>query len=157
MLQLKTVLDRAVKRFQRTIGTDVPVKMNIQVDDGFEFNTNGRLLGVCLERIFSNAYESFEGDSKEHAAVELTVRLTTEDQLEMLVMDRGKGIDPGLKDSIFEPFVTSSSTIGRGMGLTIARHSINCLGGSIEALDREGGGTTIRILLPLAEEVPDIP
>jgi signal transduction histidine kinase len=38
------------------------------------------------------------------------------------------------------------------MGLTIARHSVTCLGGSIELSDREGGGTEAVVTLPLQAE-----
>ena len=70
------------------------------------------------------------------------------------VLDRGKGIDDEIRDSVFEAFVSSSSVVGRGMGLTIARHSANCLGGTISLEDREGGGAQAVVTLPLEEEEP---
>lgn len=151
---LKRMLMGATARFHRTTGTDCPVEQDIQVADDFEFATNRELLEVCLERLLANAYESYdqEGSEGKKREVELSIRLQDESTLELSVLDRGKGIDADIKDSIFEPFVTSSSVIGRGMGLTIARHSVKCLGGSIEVNDREGGGTVATILLPLSEE-----
>ena len=77
-------------------------------------------------------------------------------KIEFRIVDQGKGIDPEIRDSIFEPFVTSSSVIGRGMGLTIAKHSANCLGGTIDICDRDGGGIAAVVTLPLGtEEEPE--
>ena len=114
---------------------------------------------ACLERLLHNAWESYqptEGAKPEgETPVTLQISKFSEDgteQIEFLILDRGKGIDPEIREGIFEPFVTSSSTIGRGMGLTIARHSVNCLGGTITVEDRDGGGTVARVALPLEEE-----
>ena len=153
---LKKILTGAVARFHRTAETGAEVVQDIEVPLDFHLRTNRELLEVCLERLLQNAWESYQkgesDDSGTHGEVRLEVReIQPEGQhfLELKVLDRGKGIDAGIKDSIFEPFVTSSSTIGRGMGLTIARHSVNCLGGTIEVGDREGGGTLAVVRLPL--------
>ncbi len=158
-VSLKQILNGAVNRFQRIAGTKHPVKLQNELPDDFEFLTNRELLEVCLERLLQNAYESYipESGEAEPGEVELAAEMVgTEegDVLQLQVLDRGKGIDPDMKDSIFEPFVTSSSVIGRGMGLTIARHSVSCLGGTIEVGNREEGGTRALIRLPLDHE-PD--
>ncbi len=151
-VRLRNLMDSATKRFQRTAATDCPVNLDLQVPEDFSFYTNVKLMGVCLERLYSNALESHEGKDP---SIEVVVRVAANNYLEITVMDRGKGIDPDIRDSVFEPFVTSSSVIGRGMGLTIARHSVTCLNGTIEALDREGGGTILKIRLPLDNPQPE--
>jgi len=153
LVPLNRILKGAVARFHRVAATDCPVIEEIGVEEDFKFMTNRELLEVCLERIYHNAFESY--DNEKEPSIEVRIQLKGDDHLQISVMDKGKGIDPTIRDSIFEPFVTSSSTIGRGMGLTIARHSVKCLGGSIEISDRKGGGTKVTILLPLTEEEPD--
>ena len=148
---LQRVVSGAVARFHRTAATDCPVLQEIGVSESYVFHTNRELLEVCLERLLANAYESYaEGEEPAQSPeVVLSVQQGGEDTLVLSVKDRGRGIDPDMKDSIFEPFVTSSSVIGRGMGLTIARHSVQCLGGTISVEDRPGGGTVATIRLPL--------
>lgn len=148
-VRLKTLLDSAIRRFHRLAATDCRVDLDLHVEEDFSFTTNANLMGVCLERLLTNSWESY---TNKPPLVEVAARITGDRRLEIAVMDRGKGIDPAIRDSVFEPFVTSSSVIGRGMGLTIARHSVTCLDGSIEAIDREGGGTIMRIRLPLDVE-----
>jgi two-component system sensor histidine kinase/response regulator len=152
---LQRILTGAVARFHRAAATDCPVQQDIQLPDDYQFHTNRELLEVCLERLLHNAFESYkssEGKPAENPDVRLEIRPQGDNKLIIAIMDRGKGIDPDIRDSIFEPFVTSSSVIGRGMGLTIARHSVECLEGTIEVGDREDRGTMVTILLPLTPD-----
>jgi signal transduction histidine kinase len=70
--------------------------------------------------------------------------------VEFGVSDRGNGLDAKVRDNVFEPFVSTKSTVGVGMGLTVARHGIRNLGGEIQLSDRAGGGTTATFFLPVA-------
>lgn len=75
------------------------------------------------------------------------------------VLDRGPGIPSDLRDKVFEMFVTGRPE-GTGLGLFLARAAIRRCGGEIQALARDGGGTDIRITLPVlpsAETPPVIP
>jgi len=80
----------------------------------------------------------------------LRVRLVREPRRAIVeVADHGPGIAAEVKKRLFEPFVTTKRT-GTGLGLAIARRVLEAHGGRIEALDRPGGGTVFRIVLPLA-------
>ncbi|BFI95365.1 MAG: sensor histidine kinase KdpD [Rhodanobacter sp.] len=71
------------------------------------------------------------------------------------VADRGPGIPEDERARIFDMFYSVSrgdrAAQGTGLGLAICRGMIGAHGGSVEALPRAGGGTTIRISLPLPE------
>jgi two-component system, sensor histidine kinase and response regulator len=156
---LARILKSAISRFRRVTNTKAEVRTEIRVPADFQFLTNRELLEACLERLLQNACESyFTGDTDSDPRIGEIVLEATEVELEaqphlrLRVLDRGKGLDAEIRDSVFEPFVSSSSVVGRGMGLTIARHSVTCLGGSIELSDREGGGTEAVVTLPLQAE-----
>ena len=156
---LKKIITGAIARFHRSAATDTPVELQVDLPEDFKFMTSPELIEACLERLLHNAWESYlpteGGKPQGETPVILQIRKLSDDepeQIEFQVLNRGKGIDPEIRDGIFEPFVTSSSTIGRGMGLTIARHSVNCLGGTITVEDRDGGGTVARVVLPLEAE-----
>ncbi len=68
------------------------------------------------------------------------------------ILDRGPGIPPGQRESVFEMFTTARPE-GTGLGLFLARTAIRRCGGDIRALGREGGGADIRISLPSADSV----
>jgi signal transduction histidine kinase len=67
---------------------------------------------------------------------------------QLSVSDRGHGIPEDKMKEAFEPFYTSKAE-GMGMGLSIARTIIEAHNGHISAKNRDHGGTTFRIRLPL--------
>lgn len=72
---------------------------------------------------------------------------------EMAVVDRGPGIDPAERESIFEPYrqLSGSGSVaaGTGLGLPIARQLVELLGGRLELESQTGRGSTFRVVLPL--------
>jgi signal transduction histidine kinase/ABC-type uncharacterized transport system substrate-binding protein len=67
---------------------------------------------------------------------------------ELSVSDRGPGIPEEKLREIFEPFFTSKAE-GMGMGLSIARTIIEAHHGQISAINRDHGGASLQIQLPL--------
>ncbi len=54
-----------------------------------------------------------------------------------------------MRDTLFEPFVSTKETVGVGMGLTVARHALRNMGGEISLVDRAGGGVSAIVVHPL--------
>ena len=71
-----------------------------------------------------------------------------ENLAELSVSDRGSGIPEDKLKEVFEPFFTSKAE-GMGMGLSIARTIIEAHQGQIWAKNRDHGGASFRIRLPL--------
>jgi signal transduction histidine kinase len=76
-------------------------------------------------------------------------------QVEIRVQDTGLGIPAAAYEIIFRPFERleshASLTEGVGVGLSISKHLINMMGGSISIMSQEGKGSTFIITLPLTE------
>ena len=68
---------------------------------------------------------------------------------QLSVSDRGSGIPEDKLKEVFEPFFTSKAE-GMGMGLSIARTIIEAHHGLISANNRDHGGASFRIRLPLS-------
>lgn len=72
--------------------------------------------------------------------------------IELTVSDNGPGVDPGLLDQIFEPFVTSKSS-GQGLGLALVRKLVRDMEGRIVHEREERAGLThFRVRLPAAQQ-----
>ena len=70
---------------------------------------------------------------------------------QLSVSDRGSGIPEEKLKQVFEPFFTSKAE-GMGMGLSIARTIIEAHNGVISAKNRDHGGASFRIRLPLCTD-----
>ena len=72
--------------------------------------------------------------------------------IELRVSDNGPGIEPALRDHIFEPFVSSKKS-GQGLGLALVRRLVSDMNGRVSH-DREdpAGWTHFRVHLPIAGE-----
>lgn len=72
--------------------------------------------------------------------------------IELRVSDNGPGVDPAMRDHIFEPFVTTKKS-GQGLGLPLVRKLVRDMNGRItHERDDEAGLTHFRVHLPLAKE-----
>lgn len=81
----------------------------------------------------------------------LTVRVRLESDVEMLVqvLDTGVGLTPESQRRLFEPFFTTKEN-GMGLGLAISRSTIEAHGGRMWASRREDGpGTSIACTVPI--------
>lgn len=72
------------------------------------------------------------------------------------VRDNGPGVPKDIKEKIFHPFFTTKKQgEGTGLGLSISTKTIQEHKGKIELESEEGNGATFRILLPIAEGLPE--
>jgi len=107
---------------------------------------------ALIEQALFNILENAARFTSADEAVQVVVH-STDGKLLIDVSDRGPGIPEAERALIFDMFYSVSrgdrATQGTGLGLAICRGMIGAHGGSVEALPRDGGGTTIRITLPL--------
>jgi CheY-like chemotaxis protein/two-component sensor histidine kinase len=68
----------------------------------------------------------------------------------LLVADDGPGLDPSVRDSLFEPFVsTRDGDGGLGLGLSIVRDLVSRTGGRIDVRSDPVDGTCFEVRLPV--------
>src|SRR6185369_15370729 len=66
------------------------------------------------------------------------------------IRDVGKGMEEETLRRLFEPFYTTKAH-GTGLGMAIAKKIVDLHKGRIEVRSRVGTGTTVTVLLPLAQ------
>jgi len=76
-------------------------------------------------------------------------------ELRIAIEDTGIGFEPETAERIFERFTQADPSIARthggsGLGLTICRRLIECMGGTIQATGRPNEGSTFRLTLSAA-------
>lgn len=71
--------------------------------------------------------------------------------IEITISDNGPGIDPAMRDHVFEPFVSSKQS-GQGLGLALVRKLVRDMNGSIShERDARARLTHFRLHLPVAK------
>ena len=96
-----------------------------------------------------NGIEVMRDTPSEHRIIAIRTS-RVEKFAQLSVSDRGSGIPEEKIKEIFEPFFTSKAE-GMGMGLSIARTIIEAHNGHIWAKNRDHGGATFRISIPLSK------
>jgi len=93
--------------------------------------------------------------------VDVRVTIETEDdahgQYKIEVIDTGIGVASDVRDLIFHPFVQAETSTtrrfgGTGLGLPIARHIVNMMGGDIYLDSEPGKGSTFHFTIPLLKQ-----
>jgi len=106
------------------------------------------LLSWALENLVKNALDALAGRGGE---IRIKVRKGPHGWLHLRVHDTGPGVDPELRDRIFDPGVSGKAR-GWGVGLTLSRRIIEVTHkGHIFLLPSEGEGAIFEIRLPTAE------
>jgi len=72
----------------------------------------------------------------------------SENWLCMEIIDQGQGMEPEIRDRIFQPFFTTREQ-GTGLGLAIVSQIVELHGGRVEVESEPGQGCTMKIFLPL--------
>ena len=91
-----------------------------------------------------NALDAMKG--MDRRTLSLITTLKRPDVVEFAVVDSGAGIDPELRDRIFEPFVTTKRN-GMGIGLAVSRSIIEWHGGRLRFDPNPDGGTIFSFTL----------
>jgi DNA-binding response OmpR family regulator len=154
---LQQLLEDSVIRYQ----ADNEITEAVTIDNPLGelvIETHVEAFEDAVAKILINAWESYDGQKGKTRPISISTQLVERPKegkfVEIRIDDHGGGVDPKIRDSMFEPFVSTKRTVGVGMGLTIARHTFQSLGGELMLTNRPGGGTSA-ILLHLLESPPD--
>ena len=148
---LQLLLESGVARFRAESKLDAPVAIENPLGD-LAIDSNTEVFEEVLAKLLINAWEAYdEPPVAPHPIVIRTrqIDLAGRAAVEIAVEDQGHGIDPEIRDHMFEPFTSTKRTVGVGMGLTVARHALESIGGQVELVDRPGGGTRALLLHPV--------
>jgi len=151
---LQRILEGGVKRYQTEYKITQPVTIRNPLGD-IVIETHMEACEELLSKVLINAWEAYGDDvPEEKRPIAMTTELSGDDESRKTVVirieDQGHGIDPEIRDHMFEPFISAKQTVGVGMGLTVARHALRSMGGDMNMEDRPGGGTVAVLTHPLA-------
>ncbi len=149
------LLDDSIARFKKE--NEVPpgadVQLEIDFDGATTISANAETFEAILGKLLANAWESYLKETPpENRPIWLKATILRQDgpaMLQLQVRDAGTGIAPEIEQTVFEPFITTKTSVGRGMGLTTARHTARSLEGEVRLANNPDGGATATLLLPI--------
>jgi two-component system sensor histidine kinase KdpD len=113
---------------------------------------------VLLQQVLVNLLDNADKYSPPGLPIDIAIE-SAPSGVSITVADRGPGIPKGLEQKIFDKFFrvhAESAQSGVGLGLSICRAVIEAHGGTIRAVNRNGGGTVFQLHLPMLERPPTI-
>ncbi len=137
-----TLMDECASIFKSSAAA-AGIEFNLHVmNPDAELMVDSDQMKQALLNLLKNSLEAMEKGS-----VELKGEING-DIYQITITDTGTGIDPAIKDKIFDIYFTTKDS-GTGMGLPIVYRIIQAHGGKIRLEDNPQGGTIVQIRLPL--------
>lgn len=155
--ELRSVrVQKIVRDLERYLAARLPrlgrgVELVVDVPDSLPpVRGNEVLLVWALENVVKNALDALAGRGGRISIYAREVSGRTR-HVSLRIRDTGPGVDPEIRDRIFEPGMTTKSA-GWGVGLALSRRIIHGVHrGRIELLDGTGGAT-FQVRLPVADD-----
>jgi signal transduction histidine kinase len=105
-----------------------------------------------LERVFFNLIlNACEAMTETEGSIIVDAKSTAAG-FEIRIHDSGHGIPNGIRDSLFDPFVSSGKPNGTGLGLAIVSKIVQDHSGSVSIEQTSESGTTVLVRLPAIEQ-----
>ncbi len=100
-----------------------------------------------LEQLLMNLLMNAAQASRPGDQIELEVH-PAETAVQLVVRDRGSGMDPTTIQRVFEPFFTTKAR-GTGLGMAVVHRIVEAHDGNVTIDSRPGKGTSVTVRLPL--------
>jgi signal transduction histidine kinase len=140
-------LDKLFQNFQELntpFYKDQSVELVMQ-GNGCSLQGDASKLHRVLQNLISNSIDALH--SAEIEGMVNVEAIETDTVVTLTIKDNGPGIPLGIRDQLFEPFVTHGKTDGTGLGTAIVKSIVEAHHGEIE-FETSAQGTSFTIRLP---------
>ncbi len=123
------------------------INVILDIQDNLTLSTDKVRLHIILQNLITNAFDHHD-NSRENPFVKISATITGSD-LTVSITDNGKGIHDDLQPFIFDMFYRASEeSTGSGLGLYIAKESVEKMNGKISFHSAISMGSVFEINLP---------
>jgi PAS domain S-box-containing protein len=126
------------------------VEITLKLDDKApSIKANASALRQVLNNLVINASHALE--TTEQPMITISTHMAakvTGEYIDLLVEDNGSGIPEDIRESLFDPYVSSKAK-GSGLGLAIVKRIVEEHSGSVWAREGSNGGTAMHLRLPI--------
>jgi signal transduction histidine kinase len=163
-VKINSIITEALKLLRYSISTnieirsDIPIKSETLIADPTQIKQ--AIINVCTNAVHAMEKEGGILEIKlESVILKETIarsyNLFPGGFIKLSISDTGHGIDPEIKQRIFDPyFTTKQFGLGFGMGLAIVHSIVRNHNGAISVDSEIGKGTTVNMFLPISKREP---
>ena len=142
---IKDVLELHASNFNQT-------KLSLNLDPQLpQIKANASALRQVLNNLFINAFHATEdlAEDEPHIIISSIAAAQVAGQyVDLIIEDNGPGILPEIRDSLFDPYVSSKAK-GSGLGLAIVKRIVEEHSGSVWAQKSSLSGAAMHVRLPI--------
>ena len=162
-VSFSSVLKDVIQKVRSMVPPDIDISQDIRDNECFVLADPEKLHQMCMN-LMVNAFQAVMPGS---GSITITLKkaeiagpggidtsLKPGGYTILTINDTGCGIDPSIRDKIFEPyFTTKTKEKGAGLGLSMAYNIVKEYQGDIDIVSEVGKGTSCRVYLPLIKEI----
>ncbi|MDM8517957.1 response regulator [Desulfobacterales bacterium HSG16] len=164
-IKIGPIIDESLNLLRSSIPSSIEIRTDILKNSGL-INADPTQIHQILINLCTNASHAMEAEGgilkisiKKVVANDETIAQYNEimpgQYLQLTVKDTGCGIEPDIRDRIFDPYFTTREIgKGSGMGLAVVLGIVKNHDGAISISSKSGKGTTVEVVFPIIEEEP---
>lgn len=143
---LATAVRNALFLYQQRIRNEQVTVHDATADNPLAAWCDPNRLEQVLINLIGNALDAMREQPQRALWIDVAA---VEGRVRLRVRDQGPGLDPAVRDRVFEPFFsTKAAGGGLGLGLAISRDIVREAGGELEADNHPDGGACFTLWLP---------
>jgi two-component system, NtrC family, nitrogen regulation sensor histidine kinase NtrY len=140
-------LARGVVALHDSKGVDDGPRVELHCEAGAAALVDHDQIVQVLTNLVQNGIEAARGAGIA-PVVKIDIASISPTEVSIAVVDNGPGIDPSVRERLFEPYVTTKKE-GTGLGLSIVQTIVHEHGGELSAEDGPDGGARFEVVLPV--------
>jgi CheY-like chemotaxis protein/anti-sigma regulatory factor (Ser/Thr protein kinase) len=163
LVNLKPVFKETFNFLKATLPSSIEVHQSIHADAGAILADPTQMQQVLMNLCTNSAHAM---ENQETGVLEISLEkalippelarfepdVEPGEFVKLMVTDTGPGIEPGVRERMFEPyFTTKGPGKGTGLGLSVVHGIVKAHGGFIKVFSEAGKGTSFHVFLPIAE------
>ena len=163
LVNLKPVVKETFNFLKATLPSSIEVRQSIHADAGAILADPTQMQQVLMN-LCTNAAHAMENQETGVLEIGMEKAWIPPEQarfepdvepgefVKLTVADTGPGIEPWVRERMFEPyFTTKEPGKGTGLGLSVVHGIVKAHGGFIKVYSEAGKGTSFHVFLPVAE------
>jgi two-component system sensor histidine kinase RegB len=144
-ITVRTFLDELVEEWKLTRGVTALSYKNVFYPD------ETIILDIALKQVLVNVFDNALEVSRDWVGTEIK---REGDSIVISVTDHGPGFSEEILSQFGRPYRSTKSKSGSGLGLFLVANVLRKLGGRIQAVNADGRGAIVTMVLPLASLRP---